>query len=141
EPGFVSYPHLHVNGALTVSRRMHLPTGPVGLNEVLAFLISEYDVTPLRADWQDILAPRRSPLGRAPRGAILAARRLPSPEALTPCAEPEASLRAPSVTLAATSASTRAASTRPRRRTRCSASSTATLMDISARWGRCTPGA
>jgi hypothetical protein len=56
EPGFVSFPHLHVSGESSVSRRMHLPTGgPVGLNELLRFLIEEYGVVPLRPDWRDVL--------------------------------------------------------------------------------------
>jgi hypothetical protein len=61
-PNSVSHvrtPHLHLGSGSLVGReelqRSHLPTGFVELHQVLRLLIEEFQVTPLRADWDDLL--------------------------------------------------------------------------------------
>ncbi len=54
----VSYPHAHFKGLtspIDLSRH-HIATGRVSLEAVVRFLISELAVTPLRNDWNDVLA-------------------------------------------------------------------------------------
>jgi hypothetical protein len=51
------WPHLHAYGAhdtLTL-HKLHLPTGRVGLEAVVRFLVSDLGVVPRRADWRAIL--------------------------------------------------------------------------------------
>jgi hypothetical protein len=60
------YPHLHVSASLNaqadaLTRRtidldkLHIVTGPVSLQAVVRMLITEFQVRPLRADWQERL--------------------------------------------------------------------------------------
>jgi hypothetical protein len=57
----VTAPHLHIGGGVAPWRpdlaKAHIPTGQVTLEDVLLLAIEELtlDVTPLRADWHDIL--------------------------------------------------------------------------------------
>lgn len=54
--------HLHVGAQHDAGplNSLHLPSGRVGFEEVLAFLILEYDVRPARPDWQDVLLDTRT---------------------------------------------------------------------------------
>jgi hypothetical protein len=62
--GGVNSPHLHVGSLLIDSIRhdlgrrfsaLHLPTSRISIEQVIEALITQFDVTPLRADWQSIL--------------------------------------------------------------------------------------
>ncbi|CAN5660458.1 hypothetical protein BH24CHL1_BH24CHL1_10600 [soil metagenome] len=62
--GGVNWPHLHVRSLMIDSSRhdlgrrfstLHLPTSRVSIEQVVEALITQFDVTPLRADWQRIL--------------------------------------------------------------------------------------
>jgi hypothetical protein len=57
------FPHIHVSAALNAQigaleqeqialDKLHLPTGFVTLQSVIRMLITEFDIRPLRADWQ-----------------------------------------------------------------------------------------
>lgn len=49
-------PHVHVHSEGTrLSRKHHIPTGPVPLAFVVRFLIAELGVEPARDDWQNVL--------------------------------------------------------------------------------------
>lgn len=60
----IRFPHLHV-GPAVVSRstqirprtfhKVHVPTGYVSMQSVIRLAITEFGVTPLRRDWEDIL--------------------------------------------------------------------------------------
>lgn len=58
-PG-VPFPYLHLGPALGAlqreATRAHLPTGVVGLADVLLLLIRDFGVTSLRPDWRTILS-------------------------------------------------------------------------------------
>ena len=56
--GPTKHPHLHIYGqtAPVSLRKMHLPTGQIRLEDVLRLVISDFDVTPLREDWETVLA-------------------------------------------------------------------------------------
>lgn len=56
-PSPITYPHLHVGGqtAPVGLIQAHLPTGRISLVDVVRMTISEFGVTPLRADWQSVL--------------------------------------------------------------------------------------
>jgi hypothetical protein len=55
----VTTPHLHVGADIRVGDRwlgkVHLPTGAVGLEQVLALAIVELGVEPLRDDWERVM--------------------------------------------------------------------------------------
>ena len=55
----VQFPHLHVepgsNTPAAILGRAHLPTGHVGLADVLRLAITELGVRPVRTDWTEIL--------------------------------------------------------------------------------------
>lgn len=60
----VTFPHLHIGSALlggqTIIRphdlhKAHVPTGLVSLQTVVRFAITEFGVTPLRPDWDEVL--------------------------------------------------------------------------------------
>ena len=51
--GEPSWPHLHVYASDFA--RAHFPTGRIAIEEFLRLLIVEFDVTPLKADWQEVL--------------------------------------------------------------------------------------
>jgi hypothetical protein len=40
---------------LRVATRAHLSTGPVALEDILRLVITEFGVTPRRADWDTVL--------------------------------------------------------------------------------------
>lgn len=57
--GRVLRPHLHVKadarGAFGWLGKVHLPTGPIQLAEVIMLGIEELDVTPIRDDWRAVM--------------------------------------------------------------------------------------
>jgi hypothetical protein len=71
----VRTPHLHVPAAAPIQlpqrpgsavasrrtylNRLHLATGPVTIEDVVEVLIREFDVDPLRSDWETVLAANR----------------------------------------------------------------------------------
>lgn len=53
-----SYPHMHVTGGKVQSyalHELHIPTGRVFLESVVAFLIADLGVVPKREEWQAVL--------------------------------------------------------------------------------------
>lgn len=59
------YPHLHVGSTLLNSvghelaigfSKLHVTTGPVSVQQVVRMLIEEFDVAPLNAEWNSVLA-------------------------------------------------------------------------------------
>jgi hypothetical protein len=68
-------PHLHVpaaepivlaqpsgsplTGVKTHLSRLHLPTGRIGIEEIVELLITDFAVDPLRSDWKELLSPSR----------------------------------------------------------------------------------
>lgn len=58
-PSPVRTPHLHVGAEVRVGDRwlpkVHIPTGPVALQDVLALTIEELGAEPIRDDWALIL--------------------------------------------------------------------------------------
>jgi hypothetical protein len=75
-PSPVRTPHLHVPaaGSIILAQRpdspraqtrtflgsLHLPTGPIALEDIVELLIREFQVVPRRADWNDVLARNRA---------------------------------------------------------------------------------
>lgn len=57
--GRATGPHLHVNADVQVGTRwlgrVHLPTGPIALQDVIVLAIEELDVMPLRDEWDQLL--------------------------------------------------------------------------------------
>jgi hypothetical protein len=51
----IAYPHVHALDAPAATRRLHLPTGFVTLRDLLTFAMRDFDVRPVRADWQAAL--------------------------------------------------------------------------------------
>ncbi len=55
----IKRPHLHpgpaVMSGLDWLRGLHLPTGHVSIGDFLAVLITDFDVRPLRQDWESLL--------------------------------------------------------------------------------------
>ena len=60
----VTFPHLHIGSALLAGQmvirpkdlhKAHIPTGRVSLEAVVRLAITEFRVTPLRADWEVVL--------------------------------------------------------------------------------------
>lgn len=55
----VTQPHLHVRADLEIGERwlgkVHLPTGPIGLEDIVELTISDLGIQPLREDWQAVL--------------------------------------------------------------------------------------
>lgn len=52
----VTTPHVHVHSEGTrLSRKHHIPTGPVSLASAVRFLIAELGVAPVWDDWQTVL--------------------------------------------------------------------------------------
>jgi hypothetical protein len=49
------YPHVHALDAPASTQRLHLPTGFITLKDVLLFAVRDFDVRPIRADWQAAL--------------------------------------------------------------------------------------
>ena len=62
EQGWPDHPHLHISSGAGTLRpefhRAHLPTGEVALEAFLAFVIRDFSVRPLRADYATVLAIR-----------------------------------------------------------------------------------
>lgn len=58
-PSSLLRPHLHLGAGmgrlLRVATRAHLSTGPVALEDILRLVITEFGVTPRRADWDTVL--------------------------------------------------------------------------------------
>jgi len=53
---WVRYSHLHVETKLdVVARKHHIPSGRVSLESVIRFLITQFEVTALRDDWEPTL--------------------------------------------------------------------------------------
>jgi hypothetical protein len=58
---WVTWPHLHVGSAMLrdgarLSSRMHLPTGQIGIEDVIRLAIVDFGVRPRRSDWLAVLA-------------------------------------------------------------------------------------
>jgi hypothetical protein len=51
----MTYPHVHALDAPASTQRLHLPTGFLTLKDVLLFAMRDFDVRPVRADWQAAL--------------------------------------------------------------------------------------
>jgi hypothetical protein len=55
----ITFPHLHLYAGAQLGlqslQNAHIPTGRVGTEAVIRFLIEELDVIPLRPDWRQIL--------------------------------------------------------------------------------------
>lgn len=62
EQGWPDHPHLHFSSGAGALRpefhRAHLPTGEIALEAFLAFVIRDFGVRPLRADYAAVLASR-----------------------------------------------------------------------------------
>lgn len=59
------HPHIHIGGRLldpgaTISRRAHVPSGRVCVEDVVLFLIEECRATPRRPDWKTVLDESRA---------------------------------------------------------------------------------
>jgi hypothetical protein len=57
-PGAQPRPHLHIGAPVAHDRsfhKLHLPTGRVLFEDVLCFLIEEFDVKPRKKNWDAIL--------------------------------------------------------------------------------------
>lgn len=56
----ISQPHMHVGAAVQIGDRwlgkVHLPTGMVGLEQIIALAVVELGVEPLRDDWERLIA-------------------------------------------------------------------------------------
>jgi hypothetical protein len=56
----ITWPHMHVGTDIQVGERwfgkVHLPTGVVGLERVVALAITELGAKPLRDDWERLIA-------------------------------------------------------------------------------------
>ena len=56
----ITQPHMHVGAAVQIGDqwlgKVHLPTGMVGLEQVIALAIVELGVEPLRDDWERLIA-------------------------------------------------------------------------------------
>lgn len=54
--GWVTYPHVHVEtGLAPLTRKAHIPTGPVSLAAAVRFLVTQLGVAPLRPDWEAVV--------------------------------------------------------------------------------------
>jgi hypothetical protein len=55
----ITWPHMHVGANIQVGDRwlgkVHLPTGAVGLERVVAMVITELGAKPLREDWERLI--------------------------------------------------------------------------------------
>jgi len=52
------FPHLHIGpGVATVEfKKKHLPTARIALEQVLRLVVNDFGITPIRAEWSQILA-------------------------------------------------------------------------------------
>jgi hypothetical protein len=54
----ITWPHMHVGASIQVGDRwlgkIHLPTGAVGLEQIVALAIAELGAEPLRDDWEPL---------------------------------------------------------------------------------------
>lgn len=57
-PSPITWPHLHLRGDVAgISfAKVHLPTGPITLQELLRFVIVDLNVAPRRDDWEHVLS-------------------------------------------------------------------------------------
>jgi len=59
----VTFPHLHLGHGAQVGRpefdRAHLPTGRVALEDFVHLLIEDFNVPPVRENWEDLLEESR----------------------------------------------------------------------------------
>lgn len=59
EQGSIDFPHLHIGTGVGASlgsvHKYHFPTGRVSLEDVLRLAIREFQVQPVRADWEEVL--------------------------------------------------------------------------------------
>jgi hypothetical protein len=55
----MTYPHIHLYQGAQVSRngvgKAHFPTGRIALEDVLRLVITQFNVIPLRNDWEAVL--------------------------------------------------------------------------------------
>lgn len=65
DPRAAQHPHIHIGSAMiardaparpTDFHRAHIPTGQIFIEDVVRFAIAELGVTPLRSDWDTVLA-------------------------------------------------------------------------------------
>jgi hypothetical protein len=70
----VTFPHLHIGRAITTGQsairprdihKAHIPTGHVSLPAVVRLAITEFGVTPLRRNWEDVLLSAETVLAHA----------------------------------------------------------------------------
>jgi hypothetical protein len=63
-PGMITVPHLHIGPALLTNQNVirpkdfhhaHIPTGRVSLESIVRLAITEFGVTPLKANWEALL--------------------------------------------------------------------------------------
>lgn len=63
-PSRIIGPHLHVHADIQLGTawlpKVHVPTGPVALQDVLRVLLEELGVEPIRDDWELVLESTRS---------------------------------------------------------------------------------
>ena len=59
EQGSIDFPQLHIGTGAGASlgsvHKYHLPTGRVSLKDVLRLAIREFQVEPVRVDWEEVL--------------------------------------------------------------------------------------
>jgi len=58
--GRFTHPHVHVGSAALsdgslLTRKMHIPTGRIAVEQVLRFAIEDFEVEPLDEDWDEVL--------------------------------------------------------------------------------------
>jgi hypothetical protein len=63
--GMVQYPHAHIGATqlredAVLSYKAHYPTGRISLESVVRTCVAEHNVTPMKSDWEEILALRES---------------------------------------------------------------------------------
>lgn len=59
EGGEISFPHLHLGSRILSEQAIagrHIPTGAIGVSDLLRFLIAELGVAPGRPNWEQVLA-------------------------------------------------------------------------------------
>ncbi len=66
EGGRIDFPHLHLGSRILSEQAFagrHVPTGQIGVPDLLRFLIAELGVAPGRGDWEQVLAEAGAALG------------------------------------------------------------------------------
>jgi hypothetical protein len=55
------FPHVHINGAADIGRKMHVPSGRVSIESVLRMLVAELGVPARREDWAAVVDEAEGP--------------------------------------------------------------------------------